>query len=211
MKIVIKTTLTLLLILFVNTNLIKSEPVHNSHTDRGYSIGDEVKNFKMKNIDEKYISLSDYKNAKGLIIIFTCNTCPYAVAYEERLVKMNNKYKEKGFPLITINPNNPEVREGDSFENMKVRAKEKGFNFPYLFDDGQKVYPKFGATKTPHAYVLSNSSGVFTVEYIGAIDDNYKNENKVKIKYIEKAVNQLLKGEKVSEPETRAIGCSIKK
>lgn len=184
----------------------------NSNTlpDEGYQIGDVVADFELKNIDGKMVSLSDYKDAKGFIITFTCNTCPYAVAYEDRIIALDKKYASKGYPVIAINPNNPLVKPGDDFESMKVRAKEKGFAFPYLLDEGQHVYPKFGATKTPHMFVIQKTKKGNVVKYIGAIDDNYKDAAAVKTKYVENAVDALLKGEEINEKVTRAIGCSIK-
>ncbi|RLJ97866.1 AhpC/TSA family protein [Tenacibaculum discolor] len=179
-------------------------------TSRGYKIGDEASDFALKNIDGKMVSLADYKEAKGFIVVFTCNMCPYSVANEDRLIALDKKYKQKGFPVIAINPNDPEVSKGDSFEAMKVRAKEKGFTFPYLFDEGQKVYPKYGATRTPHVYILNKKKGRLIVEYIGAIDDNSRDESKVKERFVENAVEALLKGEKPTKTDTRAIGCSIK-
>ncbi|WP_440067543.1 thioredoxin family protein [Tenacibaculum discolor] len=179
-------------------------------TSRGYKIGDEASDFALKNIDGKMVSLADYKEAKGFIVVFTCNMCPYSVANEDRLIALDKKYKQKGFPVIAINPNDPEVSKGDSFEAMKVRAKEKGFTFPYLFDEGQKVYPKYGATRTPHVYILNKNKDKLIVEYIGAIDDNTRDENNVKERFVENAVEALLKGEKPTKTDTRAIGCSIK-
>ncbi|MFT7900564.1 thioredoxin family protein [Tenacibaculum ascidiaceicola] len=177
---------------------------------RGYKVGDEASDFTLKNIDGKMVSLADYKDAKGFIVVFTCNMCPYSVANEDRLIALDKKYKKKGFPVIAINPNDPEVSKGDSFEAMKVRAKEKGFTFPYLFDEGQKVYPKYGATRTPHVYILNKKKEKLIVEYIGAIDDNSRDENNVKERFVENAVDALIKGEKPTKTDTRAIGCSIK-
>ncbi|MBF0695432.1 MAG: thioredoxin family protein [Flavobacterium sp.] len=177
----------------------------------GYKIGDMATDFKLKNIDGKLVSLADYKDAKGYIVIFTCNHCPYAKAYEDRIVALDKKYKKLGFPVIAINPNNPGKQPEDSFENMKLRAKEKGFSFPYLIDEGQKIYPQYGATKTPHVYVLSKTSNGNRVEYIGAIDDNYEDESAVKQKYVEQAVNSLLSKTEIAVKETKAIGCTIKK
>ncbi len=176
----------------------------------GYKVGDTATDFKLKNIDDKMVSLADYKKAKGFILIFTCNHCPYSVAYEDRIIELDKKYKEKGFPVIAINPNNPEKQPQDSFEAMKVRAKEKGFTFPYLFDDGQKIYPQYGATRTPHVFLLNKESGKLVVSYIGAIDDNYKDASQAKSKYVEDAVDALLKGKKPATTETKAIGCTIK-
>ena len=177
-------------------------------TEIGYKVGDTVEDFSLKNIDGKNVSLSDYKNVKGFIIIFTCNTCPYSVANEDRIIALHSKYESKGFPVIAINPNDPAAQPGDSFDKMKVRAAEKGFNFPYLLDEGQKVYPKFGASKTPHVYIVSKPN--MKVEYIGAIDDSSRNPDAVKVKYVETVVDELLAGKTPSMTETRAIGCSIK-
>lgn len=176
----------------------------------GYKIGDIATDFSLKNIDNKKVSLKDFKDAKGYIVIFTCNHCPYAQAYEDRIVALDKKYKKLGYPVVAINPNNPEKQKEDSFELMKVKAKEKGFTFPYLFDEGQKIYPQYGATKTPHVYVLQKTAKGNVVKYIGAIDDNYGDEKAVKTKYAENAVDALLKNKEVSVKETKAIGCSIK-
>jgi len=186
---------------FTNNNVIK---------DSGYQIGDVVSDFELKNVDGKMISLSDYNEAKGFIITFTCNTCPFAIAYEDRIIALDKKYASKGYPVIAINPNNPLVQPGDSFKAMQQRAKEKGFTFPYLVDEGQKVYPKYGATKTPHMFILQKTKKGNVVKYIGAIDDNHQDASAVKTKYVENAVDALLKGEEIKQTETKAIGCSIK-
>ena len=177
---------------------------------KGYEIGDKVDDFKLKNVDNTWVSLSDYDDSKGAIVIFTCNHCPYAKAYEQRIMDLDEKYAEKGFPVIAINPNDPAVYEEDSFENMQKRSKEKGYTFPYLFDEEQTVYPEFGATRTPHIYVLSNGKKGWMVEYIGAIDNNYADASDADEKYVEDAVMALLNGDKPEVTETKAIGCSIK-
>jgi peroxiredoxin len=182
----------------------------NSKTDEGYSIGDVATDFKLKNIDDSLISLADYKEAKGFIVVFTCNHCPYSVAYEDRIIALDATFKEKGYPVVAINPNNPKAYPDDSFANMKVRAKDKGFTFPYLFDDGQKIYPQYGATKTPHVYILEKTVKGNIVRYIGAIDNNYKDASAADQKYVEDAVNALLEKRKVPVEITKAIGCSIK-
>lgn len=176
----------------------------------GYKIGDLATDFSLENIDGKMVSLSDYKEAKGFIVVFTCNTCPYAVAYEDRVEALNKKYADKGYPVIAIMPNNTDVKPGDNMDAMKARAKAKGFTFPYLMDKGQKIYPQYGATKTPHVYLLEKTKKGNVVKYIGAIDDNYKDANAVKTKYVENAVDALLKGKEIEVKETRAIGCTIK-
>lgn len=179
-------------------------------TVSGYQVGDVATDFSLKNVDGKKVSLKDFKDAKGYIVVFTCNHCPYAQAYEERIVALDKKYKKQGYPVIAINPNNPEKQKDDSFEKMQSKAKEKGFTFPYLLDEGQKIYPQYGATKTPHVYVLQKTAKGNVVKYIGAIDDNYEDEAAVTKKYVEDAVNSLLKGKEVIVKETKAIGCSIK-
>lgn len=176
----------------------------------GYKVGDVAEDFKLKNVDGKMVSMANYKDAKGFIVTFTCNTCPYAVGYEDRIIALNNKYASLGYPVIAIMPNNPDVQPGDSMEAMKKRAKDKGFTFPYLMDDGQHIYPKYGATKTPHVFILQKTAKGNVVKYIGAIDDNYQDASAVKTKYVENAVNALLKGNEVPEKETKAIGCTIK-
>lgn len=177
----------------------------------GYDIGDVATDFKLKNIDDKMVSLKDYGKAQGFIVIFTCNHCPYSVAYEDRIIAIDKEFKEQGYPVIAINPNNPTAYPEDSFDNMKVRAREKGFTFPYLFDAGQKIYPQYGATKTPHVFLLKKEDGKNIVKYIGAIDDNHKDAAAIKNDYLRDAVNNLINGKEIKQPKTVAIGCSIKK
>ncbi len=176
----------------------------------GYKIGDIATDFSLENINGEMVSLSDFNKAKGFIVIFTCNTCPYAVAYEDRVEALNKKYADKGYPVIAIMPNNTDVKPGDNMEAMKARAKAKGFTFPYLMDKGQKIYPQYGATKTPHVYILEKTKKGNVVKYIGAIDDNYQDAKAVTTTYVEDAVNALLEKQDIEIKETRAIGCSIK-
>ena len=183
---------------------------NTSATKDGYKVGDIATDFSLKNIDGKMVSMADYKEAKGFIIIFTCNTCPVSVRNEDRILALDKKYKNLGYPVIAINPNNPAVQPGDSYELMKVRAKEKGFTFPYVFDEGQKIFPQYGASATPHAYILQKTKEGLKVAYIGGIDDSSRNASGVKIKYVENAVDALLTGLPVPLTFTRAIGCSIK-
>ncbi|MFD2565258.1 thioredoxin family protein [Aquimarina rubra] len=197
-------------VLVIAVSAFAIDKVNVSDSDAGYTVGDSATDFKLKNIDDTMVSLADYKDAKGFIVIFTCNHCPYSVAYEDRIIALDQAFKSKGYPVIAINPNNPKAYPTDSFDNMKVRAKEKGFTFPYLFDDGQKIYPQYGATKTPHVYILEKTAQGNIVRYIGAIDNNYKDAGSADKKYVEDAVNALLKGEKVPVETTKAIGCSIK-
>jgi len=187
-----------------------SSSIDENTTVYGYEIGDEASDFKLKDVNGKIVSMADYKDAKGFIVIFTCNTCPYAVASEDRIIALQNEFKSKGYPVIAINPNDPSVQPDDTYELMQAKAKEKNFNFPYLYDESKSVYKMYGATKTPHAYVLQRENGKHIVKYIGAIDDNVRNASGVKDQFLANAVNQLLDGEEVSVKETKAIGCSVK-
>jgi peroxiredoxin len=175
-----------------------------------YEIGDAVADFKLKNVDGKMIALSDYTTAKGAIIIFDCNTCPYSKAYNDRIIGLNKKYSEKGFPVITINPNDPQMSPGDSYEEMVARAKQKKYDFPYLIDESQVVARSFGATNTPHVYVLQKDGSDFKVAYIGTIDNNSRDASAATKKYVEDAVDALLAGQPVPTKSTKAVGCSIK-
>ena len=181
-----------------------------TNVSSGYKIGDIATDFKLKNTDDKMVSLSDYNDAKGFIVIFTCNTCPYAVSYEDRIIALDKKYASKGYPVIAVMPNNTSIQPKDDMESMKQRAKQKGFTFPYLIDEGQKISPQYGATKTPEVYLLQKTKKGNEVKYIGAIDDNYQDAAAVKTKYVENAVDALLSGQPIKAPQTRAIGCSIK-
>ncbi len=202
-------------------NLFAEKPIPNQEqVDRqearemsamkGYQIGDVATDFSLKNIDDSIVSLKDFEDAKGFVIIFTCNHCPYSVAYEDRIIAIDKKYKNLGYPVIAINPNNPKEYPTDSFEAMKVRAKEKGFTFPYLMDTGQKIYPQYGATKTPHVFLLQKEGEQNVVKYIGAIDDNYQDAKAVKNKFLEDALQSLISGKSISVKTSPAIGCRIK-
>lgn len=177
---------------------------------QGLKIGDKAPDFRLKNVDGKMVSLADYPQVKGFIVIFSCNHCPFVKAYEDRIIDLHKKCAPKGFPVVAINSNDPEVVPEDSFDKMVERAQQKNFPFVYLFDEGQKVYPLYGAARTPHVFVLSKKANELFVEYIGTIDDNYKDASAVKEKYVENAVDALLSGKKPAVTETKAVGCSIK-
>lgn len=180
------------------------------NVNHGYEPSSEAIDFKLKNIDGKMYSLKDDKKAKGFIVIFTCNHCPYAVAYEDRIIALNNQYKKLGYPVIAINPNDSVAYPDDSYTNMIKRAKEKGFNFPYLLDESQEIAKAYGALKTPHIYVIKRVDKKLIVQYTGAIDDNYENPNEVKEKYLENALNAIIANKEVAIKTTKAIGCGIK-
>lgn len=175
----------------------------------GYGVGDTVADFKLKNVDGKMVSLADFKSAKGVIVIFDCNTCPYSKAYNDRIVALSKKYAST-FPVVAINSNSPEVSPGDSFDEMVKYAKTKGYDFPYLMDETQEVAKSYGATNTPHVYVLKKEGANFKVAYIGAIDNNTKDAAAADKKYVEEAVDALVAGKAVPTEKTKAIGCTIK-
>ena len=176
----------------------------------GYKVGDKAADFKLENIDGKHVSLSDFKDAKGFIVVFTCNGCPYAKAYQDRIIALDKKYKGLGYPVVAINPNDTDAKPDDTIEEMKKRASEKGYTFPYLKNATQEVYKMYGATKTPHMYILSKSGEDLKVEYIGAIDDNYQDADEVEEAYLANALDALLAGNKPKPSFTKAVGCSIK-
>jgi len=174
---------------------------------KGYKIGDTATDFKLKNIDGNMFSMSDIKDAKGYIVVFTCNECPFAKMYEDRLIALHNEYASKGYSVIAINTNVTDDNEKESFEAMQKRALEKKFPYVYLEDMGQKIFPQYGALRTPHVYLLDKE---FIVQYIGTIDDNAKSAKDVKVKYVENAIQALEKGEKPNPNFTKAIGCPVK-
>ncbi|MCB0527038.1 MAG: thioredoxin family protein [Saprospiraceae bacterium] len=173
----------------------------------GYKVGDTARDFNLKNIDGKMVSLESIEGAKGYIVIFTCNHCPYAKAYEDRIIDLHKKYAPLGYPVVAINPNDKDRQPADSYENMQKRAKEKDFPFVYLYDDTQEIAQTYGATRTPHVYLLDSDR---VVKYIGAIDDNSEEPTEVKEKYLENAIDALRSGKEVGVKETKAIGCTIK-
>ena len=206
MKKLIFTMVVALGAIFAMSFTFNNTPVNND-LGEGYKVGDVASDFKLKNVDGKMVSLADYNTASGYIVIFTCNHCPYAKMYEDRIIEIHKKYEPQGFPVIAINPNDPAVQPADSYAKMQERAKEKGFDFAYLFDEGQKVYPMYGATKTPHVFLLDNKR---VVQYIGAIDDNPKSADDVEETWLEDAIISLEMGEDVNPSTTKAVGCSIK-
>lgn len=182
----------------------------NSLPKKGYDIGEVVSDFKLKNVDGKMISLSDYPNAKGFIIIFDCNTCPVSKAYNARIIELNKKFAPQNFPVILINPNSAEIVEEESYAEMQKQAKEHSYDFPYLYDESQEVVKRFNPTNTPHVFVLNKKNAVLKVAYIGAIDNNSRDGARASNHYVEEAVNDLLNDREVATPKTKAIGCSVK-
>ncbi|GAA4458482.1 hypothetical protein GCM10023189_30820 [Nibrella saemangeumensis] len=181
-----------------------------AQSPKGYSVGEAIASFSLKNVDGRMIGPANYQGQKGLIVVFSSNHCPFSKAYEDRVQELNRRYSSQGFPVVAIMPNDPSAYEEDSYEQMKTRASEKNFSYPYLLDESQSVAKAFGASRTPHVYVLKRSGDRFTVEYIGAIDDNPQDASGVQRRYVEEAVNNLLAGRPVAVTTTKAIGCAIK-
>ncbi len=170
----------------------------------GVKIGDPAPNFKgIVGTDDKKHSLSDFKDSKLVVLVFTCNHCPVASAYEKRLVAVQDDYKAKGVQVVAVNVNNIEP---DRLDKMKQRAKDKKFNFPYLYDSSQKLGHDYGATVTPHVFLLDQKRKVV---YMGAVDDKMKADD-VKKTYLRDALDALLAGKRPPKTVTKQFGCGIK-
>lgn len=173
--------------------------------------GQTAPDFKLKNVDNKEVSFSNYPDAKGFIVVFTCNTCPYAIGYEQRIIDLDKKFRPQGYPVIAINPNDPEASKADTFDKMQALAKEKKYTFPYLFDQGQLVTDQYGAKRTPHLFIVSKTEKGTIVEYTGAIDNDPEGNNKERIKYVEDVIASLKNNQKPTLTVTKEIGCTIKR
>ncbi len=166
----------------------------------GVDVGEKAPEFKnLPTADGKKISMSDFGDAKAMVVCFTCNNCPVAVAYQDDFVKFTQQYKDKGVAFVAIN-----VNTGEDLAKMKTRAEEAGFNFPYAYDASQETAKAYGATVTPHLYVLDKNR---QVTYIGAFDNN---QNKPTEHYVKEVVDSVLAGKKPEVQNTRAVGCGIK-
>ncbi|PHI21828.1 thioredoxin family protein [Lewinellaceae bacterium SD302] len=172
----------------------------------GYQLGDVATDFSLSDVDGKMVSLADTPDAKGYVIAFTCNECPFAKMYEDRLNALSEKWTPMGYPVIAINSNGGKGPE--SLAAMQKRAKDKNFSFPYLIDAKQEIYAQYGATRTPHMFILDKDK---KVRYIGAIDDSARDADDVEQQYIDDALTQLSNGEAVTTNYTKSIGCPIKK
>ncbi len=178
-------------------------PLANVVLAAGVKIGDAAPDFKgVIGIDDKEHGLSDFKEAKLVVLVFTCNHCPVATAYEDRLVALQKDYEARGVQVVAVNVNNVEA---DRLDKMKERAKAKKFNFPYLYDSSQKMGHDYGATVTPHVFLLN---GQRKIAYMGAIDDKQKVEQ-VKNPYLRTALDALLDGKTPPETATKQFGCGI--
>jgi peroxiredoxin len=171
-------------------------------------IGDTAPDFKnLLGVDGKKHSLSDYAASNVLVVMFTCNHCPYVQAYEGRMIALQAEFQDKGVQFVAINANDDQGYPDDDYAHMVTRAKEKNFNFPYLRDESQAVAKAYHASHTPHIYVFNNKH---TLAYTGKIDDNWQNPDQVKQRFLRDALTALVQGKAPSPAETYAIGCTIK-
>lgn len=171
-------------------------------------LGKEISNFSLKNVDGKFVSLNEYKNAKGFTIMFTCNHCPFAKLYSKRMNQLNKKYEALGVPLFAINSMDTLLYEEETFEQMQQKSKADKFNFPYLCDETQSVGKQFNAEHTPQVFVIWKEKEKWIVKYSGAFDDNGEHPEKA-TPYVANAINDLLANKPVKIPETESFGCRI--
>ena len=163
--------------------------------------------FELPGTDGRTHSLKSLSDKKALVVIFSCNHCPYVQAYEDRIIELQRDYAGKGVQVVAINSNEDVNHPDDSFDNMVKRARDRKFNFLYLRDESQRVAKAYGATNTPHIFLFDDKRGL---RYTGKIDDNWQEPGKVKRRYLREAIDAVLAGKPVAEPETFAIGCTIK-
>ncbi|TLV01355.1 thioredoxin family protein [Dyadobacter luticola] len=176
----------------------------------GYQVGEKAMDFSLKNVDGNMVSLSTNQSAKGFILVFTCNTCPVAQAYEQRVMDLDKQFASKGYPVIAINANDAALSPGDNFQAMKKRSSDREYSFPYLTDETQQIAKTYGATHTPTVFVVQRDGADFIVRYIGAIDNNAQDRSQASEKYVANAVNALLENKSIAIPTAKAIGCGIK-
>jgi len=171
------------------------------------ALGAKAPEFRLKGVDGKMHSLPDYASKKAVVVVVSCNHCPTVVQYEDRMVAIQRDYADKGVQLITINGNETEGHPTDDFPHMVERAKEKGYNFPYLRDDTQEVVRGLGAVRTPEVFLFGPER---TLAYHGRIDDNAADPSRVKRHDLREALDEVLAGKPVSVPNTTPVGCTVK-
>jgi len=170
-------------------------------------LGDQAPDFRLPGVDNQQHALDDYATRSVLVVIFSCNHCPYVRAWEDRMVQLQRDFAQQNVQFIVISSNSAEVRPADSFPKMQERAVEKGFNFPYLYDEPQTVARAYGATRTPEVFVFDDQR---TLRYHGAIDDNYDDPAAVKQEYLRDALKAIIAHATPAVSDTPVVGCSIK-
>ena len=170
-------------------------------------IGDPAPGFRLPGVDGRTYSLEEFAAKPVLVVVFSCNHCPYVQAYEDRMIAIQKDYQDRGVRFVAINANDDANYPEDSFNAMVERANAKAFNFPYLRDAKQEVAKAYGATHTPQLFVFDRAR---KLRYTGKIDDNWQNPKAVKRQYLREAIDALLGGTAPAEAQTHAIGCTIK-
>jgi len=173
----------------------------------GLALGSSIIDFAIRGVDGKTYEPRSFADKKALVVVFSCNHCPYVQAYETRMVELQQDYQHSGVTLVAINSNDETGYPEDSFSNMVKRAREKGFNFPYLRDETQDIARRYGAICTPHCFAFDNKR---VLHYKGRIDDNWRNPEQVKTPDLRNALDAILVGKAPTVQETRPYGCSIK-
>ncbi|MDX2170603.1 MAG: thioredoxin family protein [Deltaproteobacteria bacterium] len=162
---------------------------------------------KMKNVDGRELTITEIAGKQGTLVIFTCNHCPWAKAWEERIAALGNEYAKRGIGVIAVNANDPKTNTADGFDGMVERSKQRGFQFAYVVDSGSTVAKAFGAERTPEVF-LFDAGGKLV--YHGTVDDNAENASAVKQHYLRDALESVATGKPVAVAETKALGCTIK-
>ena len=173
------------------------------------SIGSSMPNsdYKLKDISGNIVTLDDVKGKAGTLVIFSCNTCPWVLRWEDRYVTLADSYIPKGIGMIAVNSNASRFKGDDSLDEMFKHSKNNNYNFPYAQDPDARLAKAFGATKTPHIYLFNKESKLV---YRGAIDDNARDAKKVEEHFLANAIDQMLDNKKIEKQVSKAIGCSIK-
>lgn len=170
-------------------------------------LGEKAPNFSLPATDGRTYSLESFQDSPILVIVFSCNHCPYVVGSEDRMIAFANDYQSRGVQLVAINSNAVTTYADDSFDHMVVRAREKGFPFPYLHDGSQQTALDYGALRTPHFYVFDSER---KLRYTGRMDDNPKFPGQETTRELRDAIEDLLHGREVAVPLTNPLGCNVK-
>lgn len=177
---------------------------------KGYAIGDAVAEFQVRNVDNQFVKLTDYKAQKGVVVVFMANHCPFSKAYEDRLMAIHNRFSMQGYPVLAVQTSDVTIYPEDAYEVVQSRSRERGFPFPYTIDETQSVARAFGATRTPQVFVLTRTGSKFVVQYVGAIDDNPQDAAGVQKHYLDEVLLSLTTGRVLQTTTTRPIGCAVK-
>jgi peroxiredoxin len=169
--------------------------------------GDKAISFGLPGVDDRRHALEDYADKEAVAVVFTCNHCPYARAWEDRLIDIQADYAARGVQLLAISANDAKRYPADSFPRMKERSDQKGFNFPYLYDESQEVARAYGAQRTPEIFLFDKDA---TLRYHGTVDDNYEDPKAVRSHYFIDALEAVLEDREPATAETAPVGCTIK-